>query len=86
MAQLIIECLCEELPYGMIEPALQALNKGLRDLLRGMKIGDSRLYSTPRRLTVVIEDVAEGSPAVEKVVTDRPWRLQIGRASCRERV
>lgn len=72
MAQLIIECLCEELPYGMIEPALQALNKGLRDLLRGMKIGDSRLYSTPRRLTVVIDDVAEGSPAVEKVVTGPP--------------
>lgn len=72
MAQLIIECLCEELPYGMIEPALQALNKGLRELLRGMEIGPSRLYSTPRRLTVVIDDVAEGSPAVEKLVTGPP--------------
>ncbi|MFT5586411.1 MAG: glycyl-tRNA synthetase beta chain [Cognaticolwellia sp.] len=72
MAQLIIECLCEELPYGMIEPALQALNKGCRDLLRGMEIGASRMYSTPRRLTVVIDDVAPGSPAVEKVVTGPP--------------
>ena len=39
MAQLIIECLCEELPYGMIEPALQALNKGCRELLRNRDRG-----------------------------------------------
>ena len=72
MAQLIIECLCEELPYGMIEPALQALNKGCRELLRGIEIGASRMYSTPRRLTVVIDDVATGSVAVEKIVTGPP--------------
>lgn len=72
MAQLIIECLCEELPYGMIEPALQALNKGCRELLRGIEIGASRMYSTPRRLTVVIDDVAPGSVAVEKIVTGPP--------------
>ncbi|MED5373407.1 MAG: glycine--tRNA ligase subunit beta [Myxococcota bacterium] len=72
MAELLIECLCEELPYGMIEPALKALDKGLRELLKGVSIGASRCYSTPRRLCVVIQDVAEGRPLTEELVTGPP--------------
>jgi glycyl-tRNA synthetase beta chain len=56
----------------MIAPALQALERGLRGLLKGIDAGASRTYSTPRRLAVVIDDVGVGRPVNEKLVTGPP--------------
>lgn len=72
MPVLLVECRCEELPHAMIAPALQALERGLRGLLKGIDAGASRTFSTPRRLAVVIEDVGVGRPVDEKLVTGPP--------------
>jgi glycyl-tRNA synthetase beta chain len=69
VADLIVEVLCEELPVSYIQPALDGLAKGLEGLLTGIPHGEIRLFSTPRRLAVVIEDVAERRPSEEKLLT-----------------
>ncbi|MCB9762876.1 MAG: glycine--tRNA ligase subunit beta [Alphaproteobacteria bacterium] len=72
MADLLIELRSEELPVSMIAPALDALASGLRGLLEGVEAGADRRFSTPRRLCVVIEGLAEGRPVVERMVTGPP--------------
>ncbi len=67
--QLFVEVLCEELPAGMIEPALKGLESGLVGLLKGVEHGAIRTWATPRRLAVAIEDVVGATPKVETVVT-----------------
>jgi glycyl-tRNA synthetase beta chain len=56
----------------MVGPALAALERGLSSLLKGVDHGASRMFATPRRLAVLIEDVAEGRPVVEREVTGPP--------------
>jgi len=69
VADLLVEVLCEELPVSYIEPALGGLSKGLQGLLEGIPHGDVRVFSTPRRLAVVIEQVEEQRPAEEVLKT-----------------
>lgn len=69
MADLLIEVRCEELPVSMIEPALIALEAGLLGLLSGVSHAGVRRFSTPRRLAVVVEDLAEGRAAEEQLVS-----------------
>ena len=72
MSDLVIEVRCEELPYGMIEPALNALAKGTVDLLEGVEHGLVQTFSTPRRVAVAVSSVAAGRPVEEKLVTGPP--------------
>ncbi len=72
MSELVIEVRCEELPHAMIGPALAALESGVKSLIKGIVHGDSVVYSTPRRLAVVVSDVAQGRPVTEQVVTGPP--------------
>ncbi|MCP4807620.1 MAG: glycine--tRNA ligase subunit beta [Proteobacteria bacterium] len=72
MSHLLIEVRCEELPYGMIEPALQALARGTVELLDGVDHGLVRTFSTPRRIAVSISSVAPGRPLEENLVTGPP--------------
>ena len=58
MSELIVELLCEELPVAMIRPALAALRNGVLGLLEGIDHGEARTYATPRRLAVVVGEVA----------------------------
>lgn len=51
----------------MIAPALDALAAALGALLEGVCHGAIRRFSTPRRLCVVLEDVAAASPVEEKL-------------------
>ena len=69
MADLLVEVLCEELPVSYIRPALEGLRSGLESLLTGIPHGEVHGFSTPRRLAVVIEDVAGSRPAEEVVMT-----------------
>lgn len=71
-AELLVELRCEELPASTIAPALHGLRDGLLDLLEGVPHGDVQLFSTPRRLAVVIAEVAVGRPQKDKVVTGPP--------------
>ena len=70
--EVFVEVVCEELPAEAVRPALEGLASGLRTLLDGLVGGAVRTYATPRRLAVVLEDVAEARPLNERVVTGPP--------------
>lgn len=61
MAQLLIEIGTEEIPAGYIDPALNAFCDHLLRHLDDNRIdhGRARVYGTPRRLSVLIDDVAD---------------------------
>lgn len=72
MNELLIEVRCEELPFGMIAPALDALAAGLLELLDGVEHGEVKTFSTPRRIAVSIAKVATHRPVEEQLVTGPP--------------
>ena len=63
-SDLLFELGCEELPPGSLQTMAaelgQRLTNGLREL--GIDQGDARVFATPRRLAVLIRDVAERQP------------------------
>lgn len=61
---LLLELGCEDLPARYVVPLSNALTRGMVDGLarRGVAMGAARSYATPRRLAVVIEDLAEAQP------------------------
>lgn len=64
MPELLIELLSEEIPARMQRHAAEDLKrlvrKGLDDA--GLGHGDARAFATPRRLTLVVEDLPERQP------------------------
>jgi len=66
MPQLLIELLSEEIPARMQARAAQDLLRLVGEGLKagGLEFGDGQAFVTPRRLTVVFEDVPAMSPAV----------------------
>jgi glycyl-tRNA synthetase beta chain len=66
MSELLLELLSEEIPARMQLRAAEDLKRLVVDGLkaRGLEAGEARVYSTPRRLTLVVEDVPAGSPAI----------------------
>ncbi len=71
-SEVFVELVCEELPAEAVLPALEGLEKGLVELLAGLVGGATRRYATPRRLAIVLEDVAESRPLSERLVTGPP--------------
>ncbi len=61
MKPFLIEIGCEELPSRFIRPAKEGLAKAIKDGLANMRIrcGQFRVFGTPRRLSVLIDDVEE---------------------------
>ena len=71
MDNLLLEIGTEEIPAGYIEPALKSLASALDQRLTEARIdhGPSRVFGTPRRLAVQIDDVApRQAPLTEEVV------------------
>ncbi|RUO97280.1 glycine--tRNA ligase subunit beta [Hyphomicrobium sp.] len=68
MSELLLELLSEEIPARMQLRAAEDLKRLVLDGLksRGLEVGDARAYSTPRRLTLVIDNVPHGSPAISE--------------------
>lgn len=68
MSELLLELLSEEIPARMQARAADDLKRLVVDGLktRGLEVGEARAYSTPRRLTLVIENVPAGSPAISE--------------------
>lgn len=77
MNQLLLEIGTEEIPAGYIEPALAALSRGLQEKLAGARIdhGDARVYGTPRRLAILIDDVADRQKPLTTEVTGPPEKV-----------
>jgi glycyl-tRNA synthetase beta chain len=60
MNSLLLEIRTEEIPAGYIQPALNALSATLLNKMTGARIdyGAARIFGTPRRLAVIVKDVA----------------------------
>ncbi len=74
MKDLIIEIGSEEIPAGYIDPALNAFSAMMRKRLAdaGVAHGEIRRYATPRRLALIIKNVAETQETVSAEVTGPP--------------
>ncbi len=77
MSRLLVEIGAEEIPAGYIEPALEAFSSKLKEKLKNARIehGNAKIYGTPRRLAVEIEDVALQQKAVKTEVTGPPEKV-----------
>ncbi|MCF8036325.1 MAG: glycine--tRNA ligase subunit beta [Desulfobacteraceae bacterium] len=77
MNRLLIEIGTEEIPSGYIIPALEAFRSRLTQRLADLRIecGTTRVYGTPRRLAVVVEDVAERQSPVTHQLMGPPERV-----------
>ncbi len=67
MAEFLLEVLSEEIPARMQENAAEALAHELRAALvrERIKTGNARHHATPRRLTVVLEDLPRVQPDLQ---------------------
>ncbi|MBP8954892.1 MAG: glycine--tRNA ligase subunit beta [Armatimonadetes bacterium] len=65
---LLYEIGVEEIPAGFVLPALEQLEKGLRQGLADLRLshGDICTFGTPRRLTVIVKQVADAQPDIEQ--------------------
>jgi glycyl-tRNA synthetase beta chain len=68
MSELLLELFSEEIPARMQVRAAEDLNRlvveGLKS--RGLAVGSAQSFSTPRRLTLVIDGVPKQSPAISE--------------------
>ena len=77
MSNLLLEIGTEEIPAGYIKPALNSLASVLLKKLTDARIdhGKAEVYATPRRLAVIIENLADMQKSVQNEVTGPPARI-----------
>lgn len=70
MSKYLLEVGVEELPYKFIPMAISQLETGFKNFLESNNVnyGNIKVMATPRRLAVIVEDLAQSQPDVEKVV------------------
>lgn len=74
MVKYLVEIGTEELPYKFIPSAMEQLQESLSKELENNRITfkDIQTYGTPRRLTVIIEDISESQPDLIKKIKGPP--------------
>ncbi len=74
MNKFLFELGTEEIPAKMIEPALNQLEDGFRGLLNkaSVQVGGIRLYSSPRRLSLLAEDLPDTQPDQRSTIIGPP--------------
>lgn len=77
MKTLLFEIGTEEIPAGYIEPALAALRSLMADRLTEARLdhGDIRTAGTPRRLAVIVADLAERQRSLTSEILGPPRRV-----------
>ncbi|SMC71869.1 glycyl-tRNA synthetase beta chain [Desulfocicer vacuolatum DSM 3385] len=77
MSDLLIEIGAEEIPAGYIVPALTAFRESLLSSMVKARInhGAARIYGTPRRLAVIVDNVADTQSAKTSTVMGPPARV-----------
>ncbi len=77
MDTLLLEIGAEEIPAGYIRPALDALAQNLLKRLEGASIGhgQARTCGTPRRLTVIVDQVAPKQATVSEEIMGPPEKI-----------
>lgn len=68
MGNLLFEIGTEEIPAGFVEPTLQQLQQKFEDKTKELKIGhgDIKCLGTPRRLALVVTDLAETQEEIKE--------------------
>src|SRR5712691_847351 len=76
----LLEIGCEEIPARMLAGAAADLAQRVLEVLEGAGLphGESRTLATPRRLAVVVRDVARGQADREEDVTGPPAKAAFG--------
>ena len=74
MPELLFEVGCEELPAGFIDPALAFLERALGEALTASRLVHGRIEAegTPRRLCLIVDDVAARQADVEEELQGPP--------------
>ncbi len=72
MSDLLIEIGTEELPPGVIEPALSFIKERLREIL-GRE--DVETFGTPRRLAFLVRNFVDEKEVREEIVFGPPWKV-----------
>jgi len=74
MENLLLEIGTEEIPAGYIKPALKALSSGLLNRLDDARIthGEAVTFGTPKRLAVLVTDVASKQASLTTEMTGPP--------------
>ena len=77
MSDLLVEIGAEEIPAGYIVPALGAFRESLLAALVKARInhGAAKVYGTPRRLAVIIDQVADTQTAKTSTIMGPPARV-----------
>ncbi len=77
MNDLLIEIGAEEIPAGYIVPALKAFREKLLNCLDMLRVnyGKASYFGTPRRLAIIVEDVAEQQRPEKTTMTGPPERI-----------
>ena len=77
MSNLLLEIGSEEIPAGYITPALNALSSALLQKLTEARIdhGSAEVYATPRRLAVIVKDVADKQKSIQSEVVGPPAKV-----------
>jgi glycyl-tRNA synthetase beta chain len=77
MDSLLLEIGTEEIPAGYIRPALEAISSNLLKKLTDARIehGGAKVFGTPRRLAVRVENVAAKQKSVKTEVVGPPLKI-----------
>ena len=77
MDKLLLEIGTEEIPAGYIEPALKAMADDLTQKLAVARIdrGEVKVFGTPRRLAITIDDVAAKQQSLSEEVIGPPEKI-----------
>ncbi len=77
MNKLLIEIGTEEIPAGYIIPALNAFKKNIIATFDKYIInhGSAQIFGTPRRLALIVEDLAEQQNPKVSTITGPPEKI-----------
>ena len=76
MSKYILEIGTEELPYKFIPQAIGQLKTSFENLLQMSSLpGDVEVLATPRRLAIIIDNLAEKQPDEEKIIKGPPENI-----------
>lgn len=81
MARFVLEIGTEEIPARFLASSEKALLEGFAAALaqEGIKHGGMRAMSTPRRLALIVEDMAETQPEREEIIIGPPVSVAWGK-------
>ncbi len=79
MANFLLEIGTEEIPASYLAPAAEFLNNSFKKLLSEKRVGykDIKVFFTPRRIAVLIEEIAERQQVWEEEVIGPPKKVAV---------